>query len=70
MHFKQLRELHASACDIAESINALYSPLLLQSVTKLSTSITHMVYYIVVSFIVQKVTFICKLTGNNSYFFG
>ena len=67
MHFKQLRELHASACDIAESVNAVYSPMLLMSVAKLFVSITHMVYYIVVSFIVQKANFFCEFTGNNSY---
>ena len=67
-HFKQLRELHASACDIAESVNAVYSPMLLMSVAKFFTSITHMVYYIVVSFIIQKANFSCKLTGNKSYF--
>jgi len=68
MQFKQLRELHASACDIAESVNAIYSPMLLLSVAKLFTSITHMVYYIIVNFIIQKATFFCKFTGNNSYF--
>jgi hypothetical protein len=67
-HFKQLRELHASACDIAESINAVYSPMLLLSVAKLFTSITHMVYYTVVTFTVQKPTSFCNFTGNNSYF--
>jgi hypothetical protein len=68
MQVKQLRELHASACDIAESVNAVYSPMLLLSVAKLFTSVTHMVYYIVVIFIVQKTTFYCKFIGNNSYF--
>jgi len=68
MQFKQLRELHASACDIAESVNAIYSPMLLLSVAKLFTSITHMVYYIIVNFIIQKATFFGKFTGNNSYF--
>jgi hypothetical protein len=66
--FKQLRELHASVCDIAESVNAIYSPMLLLSVGKLFTSITHMGYYIVVTFIMQKGTFFCKYTGNNSHF--
>ena len=68
MHFKQLRELHASACDIAESVNAVYSPLLLLSVARLFTVLAHIVYYIVVSFIVQKAGFFCTLTANNSYF--
>jgi hypothetical protein len=68
MHFKQLRELNASACDIAESVNAIYSPMLLLSVAKFLTSITHTVYYIVVNFIIQNTTFFCKFTGNNSYF--
>jgi hypothetical protein len=68
MHFKQLRELHASACDIAEAANAVYSPLLLLSVAKLFISITHFVYYIVVSFVIQKATFFCKFTGYSSYF--
>jgi hypothetical protein len=68
MHFKQLRELHASACDIAEAVNAVYSPLLLLSVAKHFISITHLVYYIVVSFVIQKATFFCKFTGYNSYF--
>ena len=68
MHFKQLRELHASACDIAEAVNAVYSPMLLLSVAKLFISITHFVYYIVVSFVIQKATFFCKFTGYNSNF--
>jgi hypothetical protein len=68
MQFKQLKELHASACDIAESVNAVYSPMLLLSVAKFFTSITHTVYYIVVNFIIQKATFSCKFTGNDSYF--
>jgi len=35
---KQLRELHASACDITESVNAVYSPMLLLSVARPFTS--------------------------------
>jgi hypothetical protein len=68
IHIKQLREIHASACDIAESVNAIYSPTLLLSVAKFFTAITHILYYIVVSFIVRKATFLCKFGGNNSYF--
>jgi hypothetical protein len=68
MQLKQLRELHASACDIAESINAVYSPMLLLSVAKLFMSIIHAVYYIVVSFTVQKADFSCEYTGINAYF--
>jgi hypothetical protein len=68
MQFKQFRERHSSACDIAESVNAVYSPMLLLSVAKLFTSITHTVYYIVVSFIIQRATFSCEFTKNNSYF--
>ena len=68
MHFKQLRELHASACDIAEAVNAVYSPMLLLSVAKLFISITDFVYYIVVSFVTQKATFFCKFAGYNSNF--
>ena len=62
MHFKQLRELHASACDTAESVNALYSPMLLLSLARSFTSLTHILYYIIVSFIVQETSFSCKLT--------
>ncbi len=51
MHFKQLRELHASACDIAESVNAVYSPLLLLSVARLFTVLAHILHYILMSFI-------------------
>jgi hypothetical protein len=68
IHIKQLIELHASACDIAESVNAIYSPTLLLSVAKFFTAITHILYYVVVRFIVQKATFLCKFGGNNSYF--
>jgi hypothetical protein len=68
MHFKQLRELHVSACDIAESVNAVYSPVLLLSVARSFISLTHILYYIVVSFIVQKSSFFCSFTANNSYF--
>ena len=51
MHFKQLRELHASACDIAESVNAVYSPLLLLSVARLFTVLAHILHFILMSFI-------------------
>jgi hypothetical protein len=68
MQFKHLRELHASACDIAETVNAIYSPMLLLSVTKLFASITHTVYYIIVNFIVKDTRLFCYTEGNNSYF--
>ena len=68
MHFKQLRELHASACDIAESVNAVYSPMLLLSVARSFTVLTHILYYILMSFIVQNTSFFCKLTENEAYF--
>jgi hypothetical protein len=68
VHFQQFRELHASACDIAESVNAIYSPVLLMSVARSFTSLTHILYYILVSFIVQKTSFFCKLKPNESYF--
>ena len=65
---KQLRELHASACDIAESVNTVYSPMLLLAVAKLFISLTHTVYYITVSFIVHDTRLSCYIAGNNSYF--
>jgi hypothetical protein len=68
LQFKQLRALHASACDIVESFNALYSPMLLVSVAKLFASITHSVYYIIVSFIVQDTRLFCYTSGTISYF--
>jgi hypothetical protein len=68
VHFQQLRELHASACDIAESVNAVYSPILLLSVARSFTSLTHILYYILVSFIVQETSFFCKLKPSDSYF--
>ena len=67
-HIKPLRELHASACDIAESVNAVYSPVLLLSVAKSFSSLTHILYYILYSFIVQKTNFFCKVTGDETYF--
>jgi hypothetical protein len=67
VHFKQLRELHTSSCDIAESFNALYSPMLLLSVAKSFTTLTHTLHGIVLRFIVNKGSFNCKYTGNNSY---
>jgi hypothetical protein len=69
MHFKQLRELHASACDIAEAVNAVYSPMLLLSVAKLFISLTHTVYYIIVSFTVHDTRLSCYIAGNKSYVF-
>jgi hypothetical protein len=66
-HLQQFREFHASACDIAESINAVYSPILLLSVTKAFTCLTHILYYILVNFIVQEKSYFCKLSGNISY---
>jgi hypothetical protein len=68
MHFKQLRELHAYACDIAESVNAVYSPMLLLSVARSFTTLTQILYYILYSFIVQKTDSFCNYTGNVSYF--
>ena len=68
MKFKQLRELHASACDTAESVNAVYSPMLLLSVARSFTSLTQILYYILVSFTVQETSFFCRLTEIESYF--
>ena len=64
MHFKQLRGLHASACDIAESVNAV----LLLSVARSFTVLTHILCYILMSFIVKNTSYICQLTENKSYF--
>jgi hypothetical protein len=66
--FKQLRELHASACDIAESVNAVYSPMLLLSVAKSFTSLTQILYYILINVIVQERSFFCKVRANTTYF--
>jgi len=68
IYFKQLRELHSSACDIAESVNAVYSPMLLLSVAKVFISLTHTIYYITVSFIVHDTRLSCYIAGNYSYF--
>jgi hypothetical protein len=68
MRFQQLRELHASAYDIAESVNAVYSPMLLLSVARPFTSLTHILYYTLMSFIDQETSFSFKLTENGSYF--
>jgi hypothetical protein len=68
VYFKQLRELHASVCDIAESVNAIYSPMLLMAVAKSFMSLTHILYYIIINFIVQKTGFFCELKQNVSYF--
>jgi hypothetical protein len=68
MRFKQLRELHASTCDIAESVNAIYSPVLLLSVARSFTSLTHILYYIVINVIVQERSFVCKVRANTTYF--
>jgi len=68
MHFKQLRELHASACDIAESVNAVYSPMLLLSVARSFTSLTQILYYILINVVVQEKSFFCKIRVNTSYF--
>jgi len=67
-HFQKLTELHASACDIAESVNSVYSPMLLLSVAKILISLTHTLYYIIVSFIVHDTRLSCYNAGNNSYF--
>jgi hypothetical protein len=68
MEIQQLREIHASTCDIAESVNAVYSPMLLLSVARSFITLTHTLYVIVLRFIVQKATFYCKYTENNSYY--
>jgi hypothetical protein len=68
VNFQKLRELHASACDIAESVNAIYSPMLLLSVARSFTSLTHILYYILMNFIVQKRSFYCKFSENTAYF--
>jgi hypothetical protein len=67
-HFQQLRELHASACETAESVNAIYSPMLLLSVARSFTSITHILYYILIHIFVQKTSFFCKVVANTTYF--
>jgi hypothetical protein len=68
MHFKQLRELHASACDTAESVNPVYSPVLLLSVARSFTSQMHILYYIIINVIVQERSFFCKIRVNTTYF--
>ena len=68
MQFKQLRELHASACDIAESVNTVYSPMLLLSVTRSFTSLTQILYYIIINVIVQEKSFFCEIRPNTTYF--
>jgi hypothetical protein len=67
MYFKQLRELHASACDSAESFNAVYSPMLLLSVARSFASLIHILHAIVLRFIVHEATFDCQYAANNSY---
>ena len=66
--FKQFRELHTSACDIAESVNAVYSPMLLLSVARSFTSLTQILYYILINVIVQEKSFFCKISPNITYF--
>jgi hypothetical protein len=68
MHFKQFREVHASACDIAESVNAVYSPMLLLSVARSFVSLTQILYYILINVIVEEKSFSCKVTANAPYF--
>ena len=68
MQFKQLRELHASACDIDVSVNAVYSPMLLLFVAKSFTSLTQILYYILINFIAEEKGFFCKIEPNNTYF--
>ena len=68
MDFKQLREKHASACDTAESVNAVYSPVLLLSVARSFTSLSHILYYIIINVIVQERSFFCKIRANTTYF--
>jgi len=68
MHFQQVREFYASACDIAESVNAVYFPVLLLSVTRSFTTLTHILYYILYSFIDQETSYFCKFTENEPYF--
>jgi hypothetical protein len=68
VHFRKFREFHASACDIAESVNAIYSPMLLLSVARSFTSLTHILYYILINFIVQEKSYFCKISSNTAYF--
>jgi hypothetical protein len=44
MHFQRLRELHASDCNIAESVNVMHS----------LTSLPHILYYILMSLLSRK----------------
>jgi hypothetical protein len=67
MHFQQLKEIYASASDIAETVNAVYTAMLLLSVVGSFTALTHILYYILVNFIVQETSFSSKLTENESY---
>jgi hypothetical protein len=68
VHFKQFRELHTSSCDIAESFNAVYSPMLLLSVARSFTTLTQTSHAIVLRYIVHEATFDCEYAANDSYF--
>lgn len=68
MRFQYLRELHVSAREVAESVNSAYSLLLLLSTAIMFLSLTHILYFIFMDFVVQKNSLLCNETPNISYF--
>lgn len=67
-YFRYIRKQHASACEVAESVNSIYSAMLLFTVARAFISLTHVLYYIVMTFVVQKMSFLCDTGGSVSYF--
>jgi hypothetical protein len=67
-YFRYIQKQHASACEVAESVNSVYSAMLLFAVARVFISLTHTLYYIFLNFFVQKTSFLCDTKENNSYF--
>jgi hypothetical protein len=65
--FKYLRELNVSACEVAESVNSIFSLMLLTSIARMFISFIHILYYMLMNIIVQKTSFSCTELSNEAY---
>lgn len=67
-YFRHIRRQHESACEVAESANSVYSAVLLLAVTRAFISLTHILYYILMEFVAQTMSFLCDAGESISYF--
>jgi hypothetical protein len=67
-YFRYIQDQHASACEVAEAVNSVYSAVLLLAVARVFISLTHILYYLLMDFVLHKMSFVCDIKENNAYF--